>query len=231
MGKIIDWGTHMIGRTFLPGKVEQLKKNKEFFYILIDNDPIFYQQVRERLMGAGVKWGGIGSWPSHESCYYLRVYFADKGVWAIKGHDSQLIDTGKCVYSADHIVVPKPKEEISHDVVSCSSGLVAGGGLKFDGEKPRYDLLPWGAIDEVVKVLTVGASKYAPNNWQQVRGGRWRYFGAAARHLSAYARGEDADPETGLPHLAHAVCCLLFIISLDRGVDSTRLHDDEGGDA
>lgn len=84
-------------------------------------------------------------------------------------------------------------------------------GRKYDGEKPRYDLVPWEPFDDVVKVLTYGAQKYAPNNWQYVKGARWRYLAAAFRHLVARARGERLDTETGLPHTAHAMCCLLFL--------------------
>lgn len=83
-------------------------------------------------------------------------------------------------------------------------------GRKFDHEKPRYDLVPWECMDDVARVLTFGATKYAPDNWKYVKGARWRYIGAAFRHLAAMAMGETNDPETGLPHAAHAVCCLLF---------------------
>lgn len=89
-------------------------------------------------------------------------------------------------------------------------------GLKFDGEKLRWDLLPLGPLTEVVEVLTKGAQKYAPNNWQKVRGWRWRYYAAAMRHMVAWKLGEKNDPEMGTHHLANAVCCLLFVIELDR---------------
>ncbi len=95
-------------------------------------------------------------------------------------------------------------------------------GRKDDTEKPRYDLLPPVAIDVVARVLTFGAQKYAPGNWRRVAHGRHRYPAAALRHIFAYLRGETHDSETGLPHLAHAACCLLFSIELDE----TDLHVD-----
>jgi hypothetical protein len=89
-------------------------------------------------------------------------------------------------------------------------------GKKFDQEKPRYDLVPWEQIDDVAMVLTYGAIKYAPDNWMKVKGARWRYVAAAFRHLVARARGEINDSETGLPHTAHCVCCLLFLGWFDK---------------
>jgi hypothetical protein len=93
----------------------------------------------------------------------------------------------------------------------------AGAGAKHDHGKPRWDLLPWGPVGDVVAVLTFGAAKYAPNNWQHVDEPRGRYYAAALRHLAAWVDGERFDPESGLPHLAHACCCLLFLLWFERG--------------
>jgi hypothetical protein len=82
-------------------------------------------------------------------------------------------------------------------------------GMKFDQEKPDWSLLDLTTIEDVVRVLTHGAKKYAPDNWKKVD--KKRYFSAAMRHLAAYQRGETCDSETGLSHLAHAQCCLLFV--------------------
>lgn len=86
--------------------------------------------------------------------------------------------------------------------------------IKHDNGKPCFHLLPMDAIAEVHRVLECGATKYAPNNW--ARGTNWlRYWNAAARHLFAWVKGDNVDPETGLSHVAHAVCCLLFILSYE----------------
>ena len=85
-------------------------------------------------------------------------------------------------------------------------------GLKYDQNKPDYTLLPWRAVLSVVQVLEFGAAKYSRDNWRLVSGSR--YLAAAFRHLIAYASGETLDPESKLPHLAHCVCCLLFILEL-----------------
>ena len=91
----------------------------------------------------------------------------------------------------------------------------AAGGIKHDGDKTRLELLPFEALEEVGKVLTVGAIKYAPDNWR--KGMSWRrVLGSALRHLFAWGAGEDKDPETELSHLAHAACCVLFLLSYSK---------------
>jgi len=87
-----------------------------------------------------------------------------------------------------------------------------GEGLKYDGEKPRWDLLPLDIIEEVVRVLTFGAKKYKEHNWQKVENGKMRYFAACFRHLTSWSKGEDVDSETGCSHLAHAICSLIFVM-------------------
>ena len=88
-------------------------------------------------------------------------------------------------------------------------------GAKHDQGKPRYDLIPVHAEAEFVDVLTFGATKYAPNQWRNVEGARERYTAAAMRHIAAYRMGETHDQESGKHHLAHAMCCMAFIIELD----------------
>lgn len=81
---------------------------------------------------------------------------------------------------------------------------------KFDEGKPRMDLLPGSALKEVAKVLANGAAKYGDHNWR-LGMKHSRLIGAALRHLHAHNDGQDIDAESGLPHLAHAACCLLFL--------------------
>jgi hypothetical protein len=61
---------------------------------------------------------------------------------------------------------------------------------------------------------TAIAKSTGDHNWR--KGMAWhRLFGAALRHLWAWYRGEKADPETGLSHLAHAACCVLFLLTYE----------------
>ncbi len=84
------------------------------------------------------------------------------------------------------------------------------GALRYDTNKVRHDLVSANSINELAKVLTFGAIKYAPNNWQ--KGMKWsRVLGSLKRHLNAIERGEDVDPETGLLHSAHVLCNAMFL--------------------
>lgn len=87
---------------------------------------------------------------------------------------------------------------------------------KYDENKPPMALLPPEAMIEVSKVLAFGAEKYGPDNWR--KGMRWRRLvGASLRHTFAWLSGKDTDEESGLSHLAHAACCLLFLITYQTG--------------
>jgi hypothetical protein len=83
-------------------------------------------------------------------------------------------------------------------------------GIKYDQEKPQMALIDFDALEGLAKVLTFGASKYGADNW---RGGiaNSRIVSSLLRHLSAYQRGEDFDPESGLSHLDHIGCNWMFL--------------------
>ena len=83
-------------------------------------------------------------------------------------------------------------------------------GLKFDQEKPRMDLIDASFLEELGEVLGFGARKYAAHNWRN--GIEYsRIIAAIYRHIGAINRGEDIDPESGLPHTGHLACCVMFL--------------------
>lgn len=97
-------------------------------------------------------------------------------------------------------------------------------GIKFDDdpEKLRWDLLPWREVEQVVEILTLGAFKYADNNWQHVPNRRNRYFAAAMRHFSKWFMGQQLDKESKKNHLAHALCCILFLLWDDNETENNK---------
>lgn len=88
-------------------------------------------------------------------------------------------------------------------------------GCKADAGKVRWSLLPRGTVSQVVEVLEDGVTKYAENNWMHVPDARRRYYDALQRHLEAWWSGESRDPESGRRHMAHAACCVLFLLWFD----------------
>lgn len=92
---------------------------------------------------------------------------------------------------------------------------VRQSGMKFDGNKPRYSLLPKGAVNSVIEVLEFGAKKYSADNWQEVDNAKERYYNAAMRHIDLWWNGEKLDSETNVHHLAHAATNLFFLMWFD----------------
>ena len=88
-------------------------------------------------------------------------------------------------------------------------------GEKHDTGKIRMSLLPMQPLTAVLEILEFGAVKYQADNWQHVENARTRYFDAAQRHILAWWQGEQTDSESGKHHLAHAVCCLMFLMWFD----------------
>ncbi len=88
-------------------------------------------------------------------------------------------------------------------------------GLKLDQGKPRLELLlDFGkALQEVGKVTTFGAAKYAPGNWLLVNNGQARYQAAMIRHL-LQSNTQELDDETELDHLAHVAWNALAVLEL-----------------
>jgi hypothetical protein len=76
-------------------------------------------------------------------------------------------------------------------------------------------LLDYYALEETSKVMVYGAKKYALHNWR--KGLKFsRLYNAALRHIFAFIDGEDFDPESTLPHIAHAMCCLMFLLRMQK---------------
>ena len=84
----------------------------------------------------------------------------------------------------------------------------------------------------VGEVLTMGAKKYAPRNWEQ----GLSYVDTAdciirhgLKHLHAVETGDETlklDEESGLPHVAHMLCNIMFLLHFEqesgKGIDDRR---------
>lgn len=87
--------------------------------------------------------------------------------------------------------------------------------MKYDAGKPPVDLIDPEFIFGIAKVLAFGAQKYAPDGWKKGMA-IGKVLAAAGRHVLQRVGGEINDQETGLSHLYHAACELMFAAYYDR---------------
>lgn len=100
------------------------------------------------------------------------------------------------------------------------------GGIKFDESKVRMELLPIDALIGIAEIFTFGAKKY--DSWNWAKGIQYsRLYGALLRHITAWYKGEEVDPESGKSHLYHAGCCLMMLIDTQQNLDKSL--DDRPG--
>lgn len=71
--------------------------------------------------------------------------------------------------------------------------------------------------------LLDGMLKYGRSNFRAIGVRSSIYFDAVNRHLNAWFEGEDNDPDSGLPHLAHALAGLAILVDAEA---AGKLNDD-----
>ena len=112
--------------------------------------------------------------------------------------------------------------ELRNRLPGTSAEDLPNSAVKFDQDKLPLHLLSTEALNQTAAVLKFGAQKYAEHNWR--KGFHWsRPLAAAMRHITAFNNGEDCDPESGLSHLAHAACCIMFLLEFEK----THQHLDD----
>jgi len=60
--------------------------------------------------------------------------------------------------------------------------------------------------------LLDGMLKYGRANWREAGVRASIYYDACRRHLAAWFEGEEDDPQSGVPHLGHALACLAILV-------------------
>jgi hypothetical protein len=180
-------------------------------------------KMREQLKVTPTRESGISEVVSGELLKEGGVYLRRDGLITVLKHESigdayfDIRNDGYYFRSNGSVV---PDEADDGDLVEVlyipefeteSNVVESSGGTKYDSGKPRMDLLVPEADEVTAKVFTFGAGKYGDLNW--MKGINYsRLHAALRRHVSAWARGVDLDDESGLPHLAHARCCLDMLL-------------------
>jgi len=67
------------------------------------------------------------------------------------------------------------------------------------------------AFEEMAKVLEFGAEKYDRNNWMKNAADKCELIDSLERHVAALLDGEELDPDSGLHHIGHIMCNVMFI--------------------
>lgn len=91
-----------------------------------------------------------------------------------------------------------------------------------DGKVP-LEYLESALETPLAHVMKHGADKYGRRNYRDTPCKISTYVGAIRRHTLAWQQGEDIDPDSGQPHLAHiAACCAVMLGAEEAG---TRVDD------
>lgn len=132
----------------------------------------------------------------------------------------EAVAAGLVTYHQDASVVPNPPTIIMTDELKKRLDEMKTSAVKADEGKADWSLVPFEALEGMVKVLEFGAKKYSRNNWQTNGGFEWlRVFSSTMRHMFAWVSGEDNDKESGFSHISHAQCNLLFLAHYIRNKD------------
>jgi hypothetical protein len=82
------------------------------------------------------------------------------------------------------------------------------GGEKA-AKRARMDLIDPEFEWKMAEVMGFGLIKYSKDNWKGVRD-TGLMLGAAKRHINLHMMNETEDPDSGLPHLAHAAITIMM---------------------
>lgn len=105
----------------------------------------------------------------------------------------------------------------------CDSSCKAGGKINPKPSNPKdivgSDKLPvhlWPTTATMMGCLgLMDGLKYGRSNYRSIGVRASIYFDALIRHAYAWFEGEECDPDSGLPHLSHALACLAIIVDAD----------------
>ena len=92
-----------------------------------------------------------------------------------------------------------------------------------DSGKPPIGDVPYSTLVAIASVLKAAedSGEYERHNWR--KGMPWmRIINSSLRHIEKFKEGEDIDPQFGLSHIDHALCCLCFLrewMSKENGED------------
>lgn len=82
---------------------------------------------------------------------------------------------------------------------------------RYNQGKPPMELLDRYALEQLALVMDFGRRKYSKHNWRKGLP-HSEILACGIRHLLAALESEDNDPDSGLPHVAHAMAnCMMYL--------------------
>lgn len=111
------------------------------------------------------------------------------------------------------LMVPVSPSPMPSAAVDGTGGTMNAEGNRSNVGKLPWHLVPWDAVEEVVRVIDFGAKKYSPRGWEDKPLSWVETCASMTRHTVRFLMGEDRDKETGLHHMAHACCNGLFLVA------------------
>lgn len=86
---------------------------------------------------------------------------------------------------------------------------------RYNQGKVQWSLVDFKSFEDMVRVLEFGAQKYDPFNWKKGLTTR-SICESTLRHLYAFLDGQDTDEESGISHIGHMQCNLMFLAYMMR---------------
>jgi len=114
-----------------------------------------------------------------------------------------------------HEIIPVPPGSTIEDMARSLTTDIANPKDLAGRSKPQMGLIPVAAMEEIARVMELGAKKYGPYNWRSQPIKNMVYAHAALRHLYAYIGGQTHDPESGRSHLAHVASCAAIVLDAE----------------
>ncbi len=89
--------------------------------------------------------------------------------------------------------------------------------------KPGLSAIPMPALFEIGAAMIDGGCKYGRHNYRVAGVRASIYLDALMRHIAAWWEGEECAKDSKIPHLAHAIACMVILRDAER---QGKLYDD-----
>lgn len=182
-------------------------------------------EVGKRYLTRGGDMGVVYDWyDTPEKVVFIgRIIYADRGMHPLMGvewgSNGKVVDRLVCDDLVEEIKTPDqapPTTPSLDEKPTNPKDMIATNKL------PLH-LWPETASAYGAMGFLDGALKYGRTNWRYAGVRASIYYDTTRRHLAAWFEGEDTDPQSGVPHLGHALACIAILVDAK---EAGKLNDD-----